>query len=145
MAGMDINLQVETRGLLKALGEATRRGHDMRPAWEEVGDIMLASVAENFRVGGRPPWPPLKDEGLARGRSRRRTRGKILDASGALAKSIHAQATSESSVIGSDLPYAEAHQNGTQHLLARPFLVVQPEDERAICEVIHRYLTEPIQ
>lgn len=143
MAGVDIGLRVDSDELRRALGATAMRARFLGPVWDQVGDIMLKSIAENFRAGGRPPWPPLKDAGTAKGRRRRRVRGQLLDATGALARSIEARPIAGGIAVGSDLPYAQAHQEGTATIPARPFLVVQPEDERAIVKVIEDYLVSP--
>jgi phage virion morphogenesis protein len=168
VAGAEISLSVECSKLLRDLGEARKRARDMMPAFQQIGEHMQDSILQNFAAGGRPdPWAPLKPRtliGRAGGaRKAYKKRGgltakaqrtiaghKILIQSGALRGSIHYVASSDNVLIGSALVYAATHQYGRTRgrgtpIPARPFLVVQPEDDREISRILTAYLTSPLR
>ncbi len=168
MAGAEITLTVECRRLLHDLGEARKRARDMTPAFQQIGEIMQASILQNFEAGGRPDaWAPLKGRTLlARAGGARKAikkRGgltakaqktiyghKILIQSSILRNSIHYVASSDNVLIGTAVVYAATHQYGRTSgrgapIPARPFLVVQPEDDREISRIVSDYLTRPLR
>ena len=131
----DVVIRMHGRELQRAFKEAGRRCGNLRPVFEDIGDLMVESIRQNFRAGGRPSaWPKRKE----------RKSKRLLRESGRLERSIKAEADGDSVVIGSDLSYAAAHQYGEGHLPERPFLVVQDEDERAMASVLERYVAEAI-
>lgn len=156
MAGVRIHL--DARKLSSALEEAARRCVRMRPAWQEIGELVHRSVMRNFEAGGRPKhWPALKASTImarAGGKHRVYTkRGKLsahgrkhafgqkpLIATGRLMRSITYRATNAFAEVGTNLVYAATHQFGRGPIPARPFLVLQPEDERAAADIIERHV-----
>ncbi len=163
MAVMAVDIGIEMRQLLRGLGEAAKRGRDMQPAWSSVGALLLKSVRDNFDSSGRPtPWQPLSVKSLLNiggGARRARTaRGRraiaghkiLIGQSGLLINSINFVADRNGVVVGSNLIYAATHQYGRTTgrgapIPARPYLVLQQEDESAINKVIANYLTEPLK
>jgi phage gpG-like protein len=116
------------------LRDAEARLGNMLPAWTEAGEIMLKSVAKNFEAGGRPRWPATKG------------RAAPLEASGKLHASTEAFPDQQGVTIASRLPYSATQQYGRQSgrgapIPARPFIVCQREDEKAIAEVLSNYVT----
>jgi phage gpG-like protein len=96
-----------------------------------IREVMVPSIETNFRVGGRPMWAPYSPQ-------TRNTSGQMLVNTGELKDA----ATSEGIWTVSDeaaearLPdgvdYGAFHQFGTYKMSARPFIVMQREDENAI-------------
>ena len=163
MAGAEIGLSVDATKLLRDLGEAKRRGRDMRPAFDLIGEVMQTSIVANFEAGGRPdPWAPLKAKTLlarAGGARKAKTKKgtltkkaqrtiaghKILIVSATLRNSIHYISSRDNVIIGSAMKYAATHQYGRGPIPARPYLVVQRDDDRDICRILRDYLTEPLR
>ncbi len=113
-----------------------------------MGKMVLVEVSDNFRrqgyedeQGREHAWAPRKT------RSRRRQRGRVprgralLVQSGRLRRSPRIVRTTASSVtIGTDVPYAQPLQEGTQHMQPRPFIVVS----RSLRDNITKKITQQI-
>ena len=109
---------------------------NMLPAWTEAGEILVASVAKNFAAGGRPRWPKRAEE----------REGELGHVSGALQASTESFPDQQGVTVASRLPYSATFQYGRQSgrgapIPARPFIVCQREDEKAIAETIANYIT----
>lgn len=121
------------------------------PLHEAVKTVVIPSIRENFDTGGRPAWEPLSEsremqkaaEGLpadilvASGKlNRTATQLNIWDFDGGYGSG---EATASVDNLG-NVDYGFFHQEGTQRMPERPFLLVQPEDEDGIVEVFERYI-----
>jgi len=127
VAGVSIDIDVSQ--LMRAMGGVARATSDMRPAYDEIGEILLSSILSNFAQSGRPiRWPAV-----ARG-------GKPLDDTGALKKSLSAQPTSADVIVGTNLEYAATHHFGRPPIKARPFMLIQGEDEADIGQAVLDHL-----
>jgi phage gpG-like protein len=101
-----------------------------------MGKLTLLETSDNFRrqgyedeEGQAHDWAPRKKgKGRKRndgGRDRRFKQRAILVKTGRLRRSPRIVSTTAQSVtIGTDVPYAEALQEGTSRMPARPFIVV---------------------
>lgn len=161
MAGVSIKLQAQD--LERAIQTAVTNCHDMRPAWAQVGEYMLGSVESNFDAEGRPDrWEPLKQKTLLAkaGGKRQATKrrggftaraqriiggNKILTASRRLRRSMTYEADSGGVSVGTNVEYAATHQFGRTSgrgapIPARPFLVIQPEDEQEIGKILEQHI-----
>ncbi|SFM68021.1 phage virion morphogenesis protein [Thermodesulforhabdus norvegica] len=153
-----ITLEVDDREVKDLLAKLQARMHNLRPVMEEIGELIVSSVIENFEREGR-----YAEEGSWKGGSKRWKRlspvteelrrrrghwpGKILTESGRLRSSIHYSAGSNEVTVGTNVVYAAIHQFGGKagrghkvEIPARPYLVVQDEDLEAIEEIIIDYL-----
>jgi len=102
------------------------------PANRKVGVILMRSIMRNFRVGGRPDkWKPSQRAIL--------TGGTTLVKSGQLKRSINPSATRESVIIGTNIEYARKHHYGIG-VIARPFMVIQEEDDVEILEIYSNHI-----
>ncbi|WP_051202729.1 phage virion morphogenesis protein [Desulfovibrio aminophilus] len=139
---------------------------DLTPAMRATGELLRTSVIRNFEVGGRPQrWAPLKPSTLAR---RRSSGGPLVvrGMGGGLMGSITAQASAASAIVGTNKVHAAVHQFGAAKgqfgsvtsitpgkygrtrtmtvpwgtIPARPFMVVQEEDETDIREIIREFV-----
>jgi phage virion morphogenesis protein len=163
MAGFTI--RYEGGALHRALESIRYDLHHMKPAWQEAGEILQRSIDETFRQQGRPDrWKPLaastlytwlggrkartqKGDRLRKSAERKLARRKILQASGLLRDNVAYQADDLGVDVGSVKVYAAIHQLGGEagrrsarvRIPARPFLVVQPEDEREIAGILDRF------
>jgi phage gpG-like protein len=112
---------------------------------QAVDEVVTPSTATNFQAGGRPPWEPLADATLER-RERAGLGSRPLIASGqgmdaALERQRWTITRDAASYPGAGWSgpgaHIRFHQEGAEdgHFPARPFLALQPEDERALDRV----------
>lgn len=127
-----IELTLQYEPVLRAWRRAAAEMGDARPLMRSVAGIMHGAVEDNFAEEGRPKWQPLasstmlglqvrgKDwKKLASGKQRSigsvkfsPFSGKILQRSGALARSIVQRYDQDSAVVGTNIVYARIHQMG---------------------------------
>ncbi|WP_410499697.1 phage virion morphogenesis protein [Chitinibacter sp. S2-10] len=156
-----IQIEIDTSRLETLFDRLARAAASPAPLMRNIADIMLDAVEENFAQEGRPRWQGLKPPG--------RSGGKILQNSGRLAAGITPSSDANSAKVGTNVKYAAIHQFGGQtrpHLIvarnakalkfgnryaksvkhpgskipARPFLVLQPDDEAEIEFTVSEYL-----
>jgi len=102
---MHIRIDADTKGL-RSLDDLRRRMADPRPVLEEMGLVLLRSVARNFKEGGRPErWKPSK-------RALAEPRGKTLIDTGRLRNSITMKVEGDAVKVGTNVEYAAIHQFG---------------------------------
>lgn len=80
-----------------------------------IGDLLVGSAGENFRAERGPDgaaWAPLAPSTIRARARRARSQIRILSETGALAGSVHAEATDDLARIGSPTAYAAIHQLG---------------------------------
>jgi phage gpG-like protein len=117
---------------------------DLSGVRSAIEGITGASVRRNFEEGGRPQkWKPslrVQKHG-----------GKTLIQSGSLRDSCRAYFHRGSLSLSSSLPYSGIHHRGGRAgrdlkstIPARPFLMIQPEDETAIAKVVNDFLSRKI-
>ena len=127
------------------------------------GRILVRSITENFEAEGRPkPWKPLAESTLfgrvgvgrlvgKKGKELKRAQKRlgnvmILQDSGLLKNSARAEVSGNTLRVGPAGPaaiYAAIHQFGGKagrgrkvQIPARPFLLVQPEDETELLDLV---------
>jgi len=138
-------IEFQTKALLRKLRAARRRSKNQKPAWNKAGNLMLKSVDATFAAEGRPhrwvPWAPS-----TAARRAALFGGKILNEFGSMEASIGYAAGPTYVDVGTQgIVYAATHQVGREPVPARPFLVVQTEDEIAIANLIADFITEPLR
>ncbi|MDO5625019.1 MAG: phage virion morphogenesis protein [Pseudomonadota bacterium] len=141
-------------------GELLRRGSDLRPVMDDIGEMLLVSTQERFRSGIAPdgqPWAALAD---GSGRS-------PLFATGTLHSLIAPHPIPDGIELVASAKQARWHQEGTDPyviepkqkqalawpggpgprkrvnhpgLKARPFMGISAEDERSIEERVTQWL-----
>ncbi|HQG29583.1 MAG TPA: phage virion morphogenesis protein [Candidatus Ozemobacteraceae bacterium] len=119
-----IDLKLEDEGVKDLLKRLQKRLSNLRAPMDSIGQLILNSVERNFEVGGRYSGTSgdvmggmIKWDRLAPSTVKRRYRegswpGKILQISGRLAASIHAKASRDSVIVGTNAEYAAIHQFG---------------------------------
>jgi phage gpG-like protein len=132
--------------------DVNKFGMDIRsfrePLMRCIREVLIPSFQQNFAQGGRPPWQALSDVTA----ELRGSATPILIRSGRLRRTMGQQniwtVTTEHAVIQS-LPahswYGAIHQAGNRTKSvtpARPFALIQPQDEERIVEVFDRWLAE---
>ncbi|MDO7877365.1 phage virion morphogenesis protein [Hymenobacter sp. ASUV-10] len=125
-----------------------------------LGRAVVQESADNFRrqgyendSGSVVPWEPRKQVDMKPGRKRKdgkrgprvpnpRQRA-ILIKTGKLRRSVRIVATTANSVtIGSTQDYAQAQQEGLEHLPARPFITVGKSVKSKITRTITKDITK---
>lgn len=125
--------------------------NNREPLYEEIGEIIVASIEKNFREGGRYG---IGDDGefvggpsrwIPSGRAERQSGQTLLD-TGQLSTSITYNATASGVTFGSNKVYAAIHHYGGQTgnnkavtILPRPYLVIQDEDLEEIAHAAERF------
>jgi phage gpG-like protein len=115
-----------------------------------VDEIVRPSIEENFAADGRPPWAPLAESTMERRERAGLTPDDPLTASGAGQRSATAKArwritADRAEYSGASFPESTwtmaLHEVGESsgHFPARPFAVVQPEDQVALGRLAGRW------
>ena len=119
---------------------------DTLPLMKLIGEVAMASVQENFEVGGRPSWQPLAPATVkAKGHS------KPLVASGIL-KNVIMKASANEVLVGvqpAAKEYAaiqhfggKAGRNHSVTIPARPYMLLQDEDLQEIDELVRNWIVD---
>jgi phage virion morphogenesis protein len=164
-----ITIKVDDSQVRELLAKIQSKTKNLTPAMKIIGEIILKSVKENFRQGGRPErWKPLAKSTL---RDIKKRDKKILIKDKRLMNSLTYRASSRNVVIGTNVDYAAIHHFGgrtSPHIIkprrkkalfwpgakcpvklvkhpgsdipARPFLMVQDEDWKNIRRTLADYL-----
>lgn len=121
-----------------------RLGGDLTPLMAAIGGVLESSTRERFESKRDPQgvsWEQLNPKTKeAKRTAKGRLRGGILVDRGDLRKSITWHATSQSVAVGTDRHYGRYHQEGTQHMPARPFLGLSVEDEGNILQTVQNFI-----
>ena len=129
-------------------------GDKRTPLRRCVTEVMIPSIALNFAVGGRPGWEPLAAGTVERRRSAGLD-GPILHRTGALEAAMARTDTwtitrNEARIdsLPDSVAYGIAHQTGASKgnwfMPARPFAVVQPEDEDRMADIFADWALETV-
>lgn len=126
-------IRTDSDAARRELQERRRRMQDLSPVMPEIGQIHLASVQKNFRVGGRTGSNPFgggSAHWIPSGRAKRQS-GKTLIDSGQLSASITYQIAGNRVIIGTNKVYGGIHQYGgvIKHPGGTPYTVI---DGRAV-------------
>src|ERR1043165_1665024 len=98
---MTINILANLGGATQLLTSITARLDNPAPALEAIKDEALKSIDQNFEVGGRPAWEPLKYR-----------QGTPLTLTAHLRQSITGEVQGNTATLSTDVPYAPVHQYG---------------------------------
>jgi phage gpG-like protein len=121
------------------------------PLTRSVRNVMTKSLYKNFIVRGRPRWAPLSEATLNTKQYGPHMAG-YLDAplirTGALWKAAGQinlwSITSTDATATGGPDYGAFHQSGTVYMPARPWAVIQPEDETAIALEFDKWMVEKL-
>lgn len=165
---MPITLTFDDSEVRQALDRLARRVADLRPAMQDIGELLTERTKQRFGTGRAPdgaPWPPNSPVTLARygGRYGKKARagrmaGKkpLIGESKALSTTIAYQAGRDRVEVGSPMEYAAVQQFGARKgqfgrtrrgapipwgdIPARPFLGVSEADRRDILDILAEHL-----
>lgn len=111
-------------GVNRRLKAVRERLLNLQPVLAIAGEELKAVALQSFDKKQDPStgrqWAPLKPATVAK--KAKAGRPFMLVWSGDMRKSISARATKNTVTIGASVPYAGAHQKGTEFMEARPFL-----------------------
>lgn len=123
MAGISLKAELDTTEAQKKLRAMVQLMGRKRPFFEDVGNLLVASIGRRFRAQRAPdgtPWAPLKPATIKARKRRGRSKISILRETGRLAGSINYQASEDEVRIGSPDERAAIHQlGGTIEMPAR--------------------------
>lgn len=123
---MTIELQFDDKATRELLNAVVQNITNPQPVLNEIGQMMLASVKENFEVGGaysspdsiiggNKKWKPLsKTTKKIKARQGKKGPYQILADSGRLRDSITSKADKVSVTVGTNVEYAAVHQFGAK-------------------------------
>lgn len=125
--------------------------HDMRPAWASVeGSVRIAFLEAFDQEGnGSGRWLPLSKR-YGEWKARHFPGKKILQLTGRLRGSLVSGGHSDSITrktknylfIGSKVPYAKYHQQGTTRMVARPPISLTTKQRGDIGRMIHKAMKQ---
>ncbi len=155
MGGVNLTLSIEMddREVRAGIRRLAERGKNLKPFFQIGGERLYRSVWKNFAEQGRPnKWEPLAPATVARkkktGQSPLILHGRV---SGGLLGSIAVRVGDDEVQIGPGphIPYAWIQQKGGMagrgrkvKIPARPYLVIQDDDEMFLTQELRRYITE---
>jgi phage gpG-like protein len=154
-----MSAKIDERDYKDFVSRLTQTFGDVTPALQEVAQIIVDSISENFDVGGRHGTGPYGgSEGATHTwkRSKRAIEqsGMTLLDTGRLATSITYSIGIDRKTIhiGSNVVYAAIHnfggyngRNRSVHQIARPFAVIQTEDIEDIRAALTAYYARRFQ
>jgi len=154
---MAFKLEIDDKGFNRDVRRLVGKLENPKPALIEIGAYMQRSIQRNFKEGGRPRKWPRSVRAKMQG-------GQTLMDTGNLYSSINYDASSKSVAIGTNTLYAPIQHSGgvisakrAKHLTykipglgwrksksvripARPFLMFQEEDYKAIRRILKRHV-----
>lgn len=130
-----IEIDVDNKQVMATLKKLTNAAKDRTPLMRSIAGTMESAVLQNFDVGGRPQWLPIKHR-----------KGTPLVDTENLMNSITSRYDNDSAAVGTNEPYAAIHQFGGKAgrgkkvtIPARPFLILTTQDEQDILDDIQDY------
>ena len=127
---MPIKVNVDVSNLMRRFEKFAQK-LDTLP-WFKVGTMAQNSIVDNFIQQGRPKkWAPRKQT----------YSHPPLDKTGKMKSSIDQKPIPNGVSVGTrGIFYAGFQQKGTKKMVARPFVMVQPDDVKEIKKVISNHL-----
>jgi phage virion morphogenesis protein len=145
-----------TAGHYEAVGVEIRSFRE--PLKRSVQQVIIPSIRKNFDSGGRPGWAPYADitiefhqelgEAMSQGMLNKT--GKLKQTMGYFNIWSVDREKAELRDLPANIWYGKIHQagyggrGGKYVIPARPFVMLQPDDEQKIVEVFDKWLEERI-
>ena len=150
MSDDPIEIEFDNQEVNNALLQLAKKGENLRPLMKNIAGIFANSAEENFKEQGRPDkWVDLAESTKKQRLKKRKWPGQILQVEGMLASSVNTYYDNDSTVIGSNLPYAAIHQlggkagkNKSTNIPARPYLNLTEDDYKEILSETEKYLKD---
>ncbi len=150
MSDDPIEIEFDNQEVNNALLQLAKKCENLRPLMKNIAGIFANSTEENFKEQGRPnKWVDLAESTKKQRLKKRKWPGQILQVEGMLASSVNTYYDNDSTVIGSNLPYAAIHQlggkagkNKSANIPARPYLNLTEDDYKEILQETQKYLKD---
>lgn len=143
-----LSITADTR---KAERQLRRLGRDLNPRamLKVIGFRLVREIDKGFRSEKQPGgkrWKPLAPSTLAR---RRGTSAKILQDTGRLKRSFQQgqpiRLSTREVLIGSNVDYADIHQEGQDHIPARPMLPTERHAEQVVQQEADAFVNKAVR
>lgn len=154
---MAVTIEVNSKSVMDALNELLRRGQNMSPVMDAIGQLMESRVKGRFETHTDPngsewkehpvrgyPWEYDKSYPKEGNRS-------LLDRHGDMLNGVSHAFNANSVTVGFDKPYAEFHEYGTSKMIRRGMLFADPdartlgaEDETDVLDLVRSYFAKSI-
>lgn len=136
----NLTVDIHDRQVNRLFSRLLNKTGNLRPAMKAVGEVVYASVMENFKNESDPggnKWHALAERTL-----KVKRHDHILFETGNLMRSIHIKATNRSVSIGTNVEYSRAMQFGDaiNRIPARPYLGVKKRDWKEIKATLSDYI-----
>ncbi|MDL2275847.1 phage virion morphogenesis protein [Desulfosarcina sp. OttesenSCG-928-G10] len=136
MTTVRIDADIDDARALALMRRISRRVQDATPLFQELGEIVLASIQKNFDVGGRPvPWIKSK-RALSQG-------GQTLVDNAVLKNSLNVRAGRDYAIVGTADKRARVHQFGAAKGSFGTSTVTVNSFQRTITQAFGRPLSAP--
>lgn len=151
--GIEIKVDIDDQAVRAMLARAAVRFADLKPAFQEIGERLVASThyrADKQEAPDGSSWPKLKPATIKR-HERAQTPSPekaLFGSSGRMLRSVHPEARAMELKVGTNAHtkrgflYPAVHQFGTKDgtIPKREWLGVSASDEVVIHEILARYL-----
>lgn len=147
-----IAIVVDSKSVMDALNELLRRGQNMRPVMDAIGQRLEESVSGRFESKTDPSgysWESLKPS-TVKSYPKDGNRS-LLDRTGDMLGSLNHHADADSVTVGFGVPYALFHEYGTKNMARRGLLLASPDsgklgdfDEASIIDLVRGYFSGSI-
>lgn len=155
-----IRIEIDDDAARAALERLAELGGNLRPAMEDIGELLIVRTRERFAASTGPdgtPWAPKSPVTLERYRARRVNAPKpLIGESRRLSSEIHKRVGDNEVSVGSALIYAAVQQLGAARgafgrtargapipwgrIPARPFLGLSTQDRADIVDILVEHL-----
>lgn len=135
-AGLIFDGSFDDENVQRLLADLTRAADNLAPAMKNIGEHLLQTTEEGFREQTGPDgkkWPEVSSRTRAR-----KKHAKVLTESGQLRGSINYRANRKSVTVGTNAPYAAAHQFGFEGQ------VQVPQHNRLVKQAFGKRLRQPV-
>lgn len=159
-----IRIDIDDADARAALSRLAELGGNLRPAMEDIGELLIVRTRERFAAGVGPdgtPWAPKSPVTLQQYRRRRVNAPKpLIGESKRLSTEIAKRVGDDSVEVGSALVYAATQQLGALKgsfgrtakgapipwgtIPARPFLGISDQDRTDIRDILLEHLEEAL-
>lgn len=150
---MTLSIRVDAAEVKKALDGVRERFEQPRDMLQEIGDIIVEDIRNRIVQRKKDPkeipWAPWKPATAAARQRKGNAKLGLLYDTGRLLRSITSEVKNHGGNhggwmlrIGTNVPYAKYLNDGTEKMVARPFLGVSQRAQGSINEAVQMYMKE---
>lgn len=145
-----ISISIDSRSVMDALSDLLRRGQDMHPVMDAIGQRMEEKISGRFESKTDPeghhwaPWKPSTVKSYPKNGNR-----SLLDRYGDMLGSLSHFSDADSVTFGFGVKHAVYHETGTSRMERRGMLLTEDlqlgqEDEDDILDLVRGYFADAI-